>query len=282
VFDRARLGREIMAMQKVTPANVRAEAPHKKNFFNAGYYEDKQNKDVNILLVQVVLKFVFVSKDRDWTTTEQEQFVSGFKSAAYKAWAGKYQIRSSVFQEDGSMRYHAMLGRDTCSVEFEILSNGDEKTAHWVCKVQAIPVGGHATSWVDYYNDEINKRVAGTALLDSEDLKERALTPEASQTSYRQRGVVHEFGHMLGLRDEYAMMDGQVVSNANPHHTGSYDSIMNMGEKVYPRHYALLAHWLTQRNRAIFRDFDGFADLDPNYCVVDAAGKELLPKNAKL
>ncbi|HND56561.1 MAG TPA: hypothetical protein PLV92_29285, partial [Pirellulaceae bacterium] len=57
--------------------------------------------------------------------------------------------------------------------------------------------------------------------------------------SMKQRGTVHEFGHMLGLRDEYD------TAKDNPYWTGDADSVMNKGEIVRARHYAPFAAWLT-------------------------------------
>jgi hypothetical protein len=74
-------------------------------------------------------------------------------------------------------------------------------------------------------------------------------------TGALQRGAVHEFGHMLGYRDEY--------TNARNHNDWTSDerSIMCHGEEVRPRHYVLLAEWLNRQNRSIQWKVNGTVDL---------------------
>lgn len=53
--------------------------------------------------------------------------------------------------------------------------------------------------------------------------------------TYKQRGAVHEFGHMMGLRDEYP------EGNEYEH---DYDSIMNSGESLRSRHFSNIQNWI--------------------------------------
>jgi len=55
----------------------------------------------------------------------------------------------------------------------------------------------------------------------------------------------HEFGDMLGIRDEYVNNDGKVQDT--PAHTGDLDSMMNRGNIVRARHYANFAHWINEQ-----------------------------------
>ena len=54
---------------------------------------------------------------------------------------------------------------------------------------------------------------------------------------YKQRGAVHEFGHMLGLRDEYNGAAGE-------EYVTDYDSIMNSGEALRLRHFSHIQSWI--------------------------------------
>jgi hypothetical protein len=58
-----------------------------------------------------------------------------------------------------------------------------------------------------------------------------------------QRGAVHEFGHMLGHRDEYP------EAKTNLAWTADKDAVMNAGEQIRKRHYAMFAAWLTAKYR---------------------------------
>lgn len=59
-----------------------------------------------------------------------------------------------------------------------------------------------------------------------------------------QRPCVHEFGHVLGYRDEYVEAG---KPKDNPNWVTDLTSVMNSGEVVRDRHYALLADWLTRQ-----------------------------------
>ncbi|TWS99884.1 hypothetical protein [Reyranella sp. CPCC 100927] len=61
-------------------------------------------------------------------------------------------------------------------------------------------------------------------------------------TKFEQRPVLHEFGHIIGLRDEYP--GGRA---RNPNWPEDLESVMFSGEKIRERHYAPFAHWLTRQ-----------------------------------
>jgi hypothetical protein len=58
---------------------------------------------------------------------------------------------------------------------------------------------------------------------------------------HEQRGAAHEFGPMLGLRDEYP------EAGDNLSWTGDGESIMHSGEQVRPRHYVIFSDWITKQ-----------------------------------
>ncbi len=75
--------------------------------------------------------------------------------------------------------------------------------------------------------------VMGNVSLDSLDL-----TLTRKKGGHYQRGAVHEFGHMLGLGDEY--------HKKNPYHR-NYRSLMNSGETLYNRHDIPYMVWLDKQ-----------------------------------
>lgn len=96
----------------------------------------------------------------------------------------------------------------------------------WTLKIKKIEDGAFRTSWVR------DGRVFNTSRGDSEDLD-----PVNKGATMPQRAAVHEFGHMLGLDDEYP--------DANPGgtHVGDKDSIMHSGEAVRRRHHEEFRKW---------------------------------------
>jgi hypothetical protein len=59
-----------------------------------------------------------------------------------------------------------------------------------------------------------------------------------------QHAAAHEFGHMLGYRDEYPL---DAKYDPNPNWLKDTDSIMNIGETVQERHYVFFADWLSKQ-----------------------------------
>jgi hypothetical protein len=57
-----------------------------------------------------------------------------------------------------------------------------------------------------------------------------------------QRGAVHEFGHMLGLDDEYTA--GSPFAADRP-------AIMNAGEQLRPRYDDTLVGWLNRKLKSV-------------------------------
>ena len=57
---------------------------------------------------------------------------------------------------------------------------------------------------------------------------------------FQQITTAHEFGHMIGLDDEYGPLFGGVQES----HNSDYNSVMNVGSKVKKRHINELISWL--------------------------------------
>ncbi len=85
---------------------------------------------------------------------------------------------------------------------------------------------------------------------------EQARIPILASGSTRQIPAVHEFGHMIGLGDEYVMSaeDLAVVERAHGVSGGEdamrernrmTDRVMNSGGRVAPDHYRPFAAWLS-------------------------------------
>jgi hypothetical protein len=87
----------------------------------------------------------------------------------------------------------------------------------------------------------------GDTIWDSLDLTPG--TPYGATTTQLQRGAIHEFGHLLGYRDEYPLNPKAFPPDDpklfNPSHPTEDDSIMFYGEKLYPRHYVFFADWIS-------------------------------------
>ncbi|MBV7255997.1 hypothetical protein KCG44_04270 [Pacificimonas sp. WHA3] len=93
---------------------------------------------------------------------------------------------------------------------------------NWTVDVTRIPAGGFARSSVVPSRNHVN--------LDSEDV-----TLVTKGSGFQQTGAAHEFGHMIGLPDEYL--------SGSPH-IADGDSILHGGQAVEPRHVQDFGDWV--------------------------------------
>lgn len=223
--DRANL---IVEENKVTPPIKSVGGQAARDAYDLHLYPALNAPGFGVLVLKVVLELEFKSgtsslpatagADLHWAPHEAVEFMDNAKSAIETVWSNQHPI---VIQGGALPNMPSVIG-----VKYEVdVTARATAEKHW--KLTVRKTDDHLTSEVD--------RPTNTALMDSFDVVGRV---RRGQT---QRGIVHEFGHMQGLRDEY---DGDVTGFI---HIGDRPSVMNNGEKVRPRHYAPLAHWLTKK-----------------------------------
>ena len=185
-------------------------------------YPELGRSDRSVLVIRMILQFQFQNgSGGSWTQGEKVNFAQGFVNAVVSVWNEKFRISTTS-------TVPAQNCRDVGVVfEFQYHIDGWHTDDDFELSITKVPINAtEQTSACQYH--------LGNTILDSNDL-----TAQHKGSGRSQRDAVHEFGHMLGLRDEYT------VANDNPYHTGDLDSVMNFGETVRERHYAPVAQWLT-------------------------------------
>jgi hypothetical protein len=175
-------------------------------------YLIKEKSGDYLLVPFMQIQFFFEdSGDLKWTDSEKTKFIDTFKTQIDKVWGNRRIIKTlgagkKVFIEH---RFDTWVGGTTVSENWEVY-------------VKKIANGSFNQSYVAPGSKEVH--------LDSEDI-----TSVFKGNDQYQRGLVHEFGHMLGLPDEYV---------ASSTFTLDYPSIMNRGETVLDRHNSIYLDWL--------------------------------------
>ena len=199
------------------------------SFFNGQSYWIKLHpelgrSDRSVMVVKMILQFQFNDgPGGSWTSGEKDTFAHGFVDGVVGVWAEKFRITTTSTVPVSAARDVGVI------FDFPYYIDGWHSDDDFELSVEKLSASAPWQVSVCGYS-------AGNTTLDSNDL--RAETKGASMT---QRDAVHEFGHMLGLRDEYT------AANDNRNHLGDLDSIMNVGEAARKRHYAPFAAWLTDK-----------------------------------
>lgn len=169
------------------------------------------------LRLDLGMKLQFFFKDtpgNSWTEAEKGRFVREWRMAVIKNWGGR-------------VIKHLPSGRKV-HLGFDLQTQiGGWMLDHWEISVTKIPSGAFRRSSVN--------SLLGNVTLDSEDL--RAI-PKGCP-GHTQKGAVHEFGHMLGLPDEYP---------AGGTHAADCASTMHSGSGLRDRFDSTMVQWL---NRAL-------------------------------
>jgi hypothetical protein len=197
-------------------------------FFNGQSYWMKVHPELgranrSVLVVKMILQFQFANgSGGSWTQAEKNTFAHGFVDSITAVWSEKFRITTTSNIPLENLRDVGVV------FDFPYYIDGWHVDDDFELTVTKIPSGGFERSCVTYN--------FGNSALDSEDL-----TPVQKSGTMLQRGAVHEFGHMLGLDDEYP------EANSNKSHTGDVNSVMHGGEIVQERHYAPFAAWLKEK-----------------------------------
>lgn len=146
------------------------------------------------------------SEKKQWSATDSEYFIRTWHRHVRSAWNNGAM---------GKLTNGATVG---ITFNFEI-QNAGWMWDHYEVGVKKIPAAGFRTSSVGrrVFSNDVN--------LDSNDM-----APKPSG----QIAAAHEFGHMLGLPDEY--------KKTSPNF-GDKASLMHAGTMVRPRHYQWFLNW---------------------------------------
>ncbi len=175
------------------------------------------------LEMEMKIEFEFTEgpDGQTWTERDKEQFMADFEQSVMDSWSG-HTITTDEGQEvtldiklDLSEEPTGFLGG---------LRDALDPSEHWNIEVVKIDEGGFNQSYV----------VPGqnTGRFDSEDVN-----PVHKGASDPQVGAAHEFGHMIGLPDEYN-------GRAGPEAQKDTDSIMHTGMDVRERHFDHMEAWV--------------------------------------
>lgn len=151
-----------------------------------------------------------------WTYNEKVAFHTKVDRQIWSSWSFRVTL--------GVRGNHSMVtkfGRSGLPINFDVRWRTDKQTSQWSIRAvktqRSLEDGARSAVWFldrkcDLFANDTDPR---TAANDAGAVRNKFLTPP------------HEFGHMLGLPDEYT---------ADSNHLSDTDSIMNIGRYIRARH----------------------------------------------
>ena len=201
--------------------------------YDLDLYADQGASDRAVLVVTMIAKLTYKDgTNLAWADEEKTNFTTELTSRLTDVWQDKHTLQTVT---------PTVLVYNKIAVVFDLRfsdSLGAFDHSHWNIEITKIPADDFVTSTTDSTNwaGLLNGKVE----LDSNDLK--SIDKGASEGQYP---AAHEFGHMLGYRDEYLNAAG--VAEDNAAWTTDLVSIMNRGGTVQARHYIWFADWCNRQ-----------------------------------
>lgn len=171
--------------------------------------------------MKVELNFQEGPDGQTWTALDKQQFIDDYKGAVEDTWSGR-----ALTTDDGqavTLDVNLDAGEAPGGL-FGGIADMMDGSEHWNIDVVRIDEGGFNQSYVVPSQN--------TGRFDSEDVQ-----PIAKGATDPQVGAAHEFGHMIGLPDEYNGNGGADAADDT-------DSVMHTGMEVRQRHLDIVESWI--------------------------------------
>ena len=172
-----------------------------------------------VLVLSMKIQFFFEAKGLSkWKTTEKDKFIKNWEKTVFGVWDG-IVLRSLSDKKLVTLKLHFQTQIEGWMFD------------HWEITVRKVPPGSAFRSYV-------NPALGNVVLTDRDNV---AISRHVRGTGkFNQLTTAHEFGHMIGLDDEY----GPLFGGEKGPHNGDYSSVMNIGSIVRDRHKQHLKLWL--------------------------------------
>ncbi len=193
----------------------------------------------------------------NWDNQRREDYVLGFEKSVRDAWDDRF-----LLTEDGGKNRSAHVKIRFNENIVRQMSNAADEDAHYHDLLTKTSGWG-----MDVSNVNVRAQVKGTMVSLGEndtknqvnkgsDMAKRAnfLVHDGGENKdYTQNTSAHEFGHMIGLLDEYIPDDETQLDNDTYTRGHINDRIMNVGSLVTSDVYAPFADWLSDLTKSTWK-----------------------------
>ncbi|MBI3462930.1 MAG: hypothetical protein HY000_07690 [Planctomycetes bacterium] len=202
-------------------------------------FKDSTDASKGVLVVKMDVQIIFKTgkdskgKKLEWDHASRQQFARDYSGAVASVWNEKWRIATTSTV--------AAVKNVGVVFELNLITSGWNISEHWEIDVYK------ADQWQQNYVSQFTGGSQQHSSSVDQTVKhyKAGCTGPANVCAITQRPSAHEFGHMLGLNDEYP------AAKDNTNWVSDADSIMHSGEIVRPRHYAIFADWLTKQHSTL-------------------------------
>jgi hypothetical protein len=171
--------------------------------------------------LRLFMKLQFFFKDdgiNRWLKADKQKFITNWESRVRKIWDGHVL---KLLSNSKPVRL---------KLDFQIQIDGI-MFDHWEITVKKVPAGAVFRSFVRPGMKDVTLTENDNGV---------TVRKVRKVGGFQQITSAHEFGHMIGLDDEY----GPLFGGAQGVHNSDFNSVMNIGSKVKKRHISELMAWL--------------------------------------
>lgn len=188
-----------------------------------------------------------------WSREDRINFRRTFIAQVHEVWSGRHPMRCT--RSDSTLNHSPAWADLVANADVHIVPV--DANPHFTVRVQRIPPEEFRTSSVRAPRRDASgaPTAPGLVELDSNDVT--GVRKSGTSAGTTQRAGVHEFGHMIGLQDEYAGRGRRAGSTTRQGSTvgGDQDRIMAGGEVVQQAHYTSIKQALNAATAPIPFDF---------------------------
>lgn len=188
-----------------------------------------------------------------WSPEDRTAFRRSFIAQVHDVWSGRHPMRCTRL--DSTLNHPPIWADLVANADVHIVPV--DTNPHFTVRVQRIPPEEFRTSSVRAPGRDAAGAPTGPGLVELDSNDVTGVHKRGTSAGTTQRAGVHEFGHMIGLQDEYAGRGRRAGSTTRQGSTvgGDQDRIMAGGEVVQQAHYTSIKQALNAATAPIPFDF---------------------------
>jgi len=190
-----------------------------------------------------------------WSDSQRDDYVKDFEAAVKKVWDNRFELKEA----NGTRRkarvqivFNEMIVHQKQSDVEEALELSKNLAGRWVMDVRDLTVRAKVVGTTVRLGETSNK----PQTIKAKELRESASAARGGtggNKTFTQTTSAHEFGHMIGLGDEYVRDKDDAGTVPRAAQMFINNRIMNVGDRVTADAYAPFAEWLSDLTKTTWR-----------------------------